>query len=586
MVSRFASRLAIPILIVLVAVGSTLRLTHLDGKVFWIDEVHSALRIAGYGKAEVTQALTDRFSAPRAPELLRPTDLLAYWQPRRDRAPIGGVDVVTALATDNPQHPPAYYLLARAVLAVWPEPIAAARWTAAALSLLALPAIAWLAWELFRSGPVAIVATGLMAVSPVQILYAQEAREYSLLTVAIAVASALLLRALRLEGRRKWRSAVVPWGFYGLSVAAGLYVHPLFAYGVLAHGTFMVWVNGLRWTSAITQFSVAIAAAIAAYIPWIVVYLLHFDGMAWLSRSPEWGSLIQRWALVLTVPFIDLQPFYGDRLVDVQTGRDAIALGWGGWLLAVVPTVVLVALSFWGLWVRAIGVAQPFVTCLTLVPWLCLWLPDLIDGGQRATVARFLMPAYVGLYLLVAFAVAHWLADDRRYLSGTSLRIQRGFLVPWGGLLALVMAIAGLGTAIAGHGSATSWTKYSSYYEPEVAAIVQESERPLILAATDKATRLMGLSAELMRAPRADQKAAQSQANSQPNSQKSRGAGDRVRFLLLEKPYVPEQFPEGFDRVFLYQPYRELIEGLEAAGWPLEVRHGPGQLVEVLRRDA
>ena len=568
MVSRFSSRFAIPVVLFLVVIGALLRLTNLDGKVFWVDEVHSAIRIAGYGKAEVAQTLGDRYAAPRAPKLLPPSELLTYWVPSEAAdAPPAAIAVVEALATDNPQHPPAYYLLARAVLAVWPNPITAARWTAAMLSLLALPAIAWLAWELFHSLPVAIVATGVMAVSPVQILYAQEAREYSMLAAIVAASGALLLRALRLEGRRKWRSAVVPWGMYGASVALGLYVHPLFGYSLLGHGVFVLWINGLRWHATISQFLMAAGCGVAAFVPWVVVYLLNFDGMGWLGRSVEWGALVQRWGLVLTVPFLDLQPFYGDRLVDVETGSDAIALGWAGWLLAVLPAIALIGGSFAVLWWRAAGPARAFVVCSALVPWLCLWLPDVVTGGQRSTVPRFLMPMYVAIALAVAFMLASFLAGDRRYVMGTSLRVRRGFVIPWGTLLAIAIAAAGLGSAIASRTAPTWWTKYSSYYEPQVAALVNAANRPLIVAASEKGTRLMTLCSQLLR---------------QADLGEGDLAGDRARILLLEKPHVPDEFPAGFDRVFLYRPYGELVEGLQRQGWRLETRHAKGQLVEVL----
>ncbi len=72
----------------------------------------------------------------------------------------------------------------------------------------------WLCQELFHDSSTRWVAVGLMAVSPFHVLYAQEAREYSLHTALILVSSTLLLRSLRLA---TWQS----WAWYALSLVIG-----------------------------------------------------------------------------------------------------------------------------------------------------------------------------------------------------------------------------------------------------------------------------------------------------------------------------------------------------------------------------
>ena len=52
------------------------------------------------------------------------------------------------------------------------------------------------------------------------------------------------------------------------------------------------------------------------------------------------------------------------------------------------------------------------VVLITLLP-LTLILPDLIDGGQRSAIARYWMPAYLGLGLAVAYGLAHQLTQTR-----------------------------------------------------------------------------------------------------------------------------------------------------------------------------
>ncbi|NER30255.1 MAG: hypothetical protein F6J89_22180 [Symploca sp. SIO1C4] len=55
-----------------------------------------------------------------------------------------------------------------------------------------------------------------MAVSPFQVLYAQEAREYSLWTVTILLSTAALLKAMRSPSHSSW-------GIYTVSLTLGFY---------------------------------------------------------------------------------------------------------------------------------------------------------------------------------------------------------------------------------------------------------------------------------------------------------------------------------------------------------------------------
>lgn len=86
-------------------------------------------------------------------------------------------------------------------------------------SLIGLPLMYALGLELFASPIVAILATVLLALSPFDVLFAQTARQYSLLTTLVIGSSFTLLQALRLPTR-------VNWGLYALSSALGFYTHP------------------------------------------------------------------------------------------------------------------------------------------------------------------------------------------------------------------------------------------------------------------------------------------------------------------------------------------------------------------------
>ncbi|MEM9771906.1 MAG: glycosyltransferase family 39 protein, partial [Cyanobacteria bacterium P01_D01_bin.73] len=360
-----------------IVIGIALRFTNLDGKVVWIDEVHSFMRVGGYGKTALTKQLEQTVAATetRPAQIMPLSDLLQFQRPPDDQNPLAGLGAtIKSLATDNPQHPPVYYLAARLMVSIFDSAIATLRGTAAIFGVALIPAMGWLAWVLWRSPRIAAVTMVIAAVSPFQIAYAQEAREYSLLAVMLVVTTGLLLRAM--DGTRRG------WWIYGGAIAIGLYTHLLMGYGIVAHGVMVLTLAG--WRSPVARkFGLAIAGAVAVFVPWVVAYLVYFRGIGWIGRDLGIVGLLRRWAIGWTLPIFDLQSFYDDQLFDVAAVQDFTNLGWG-WGLVVICGG-LWGWCFWQLW-RGSRRSAWVVTVLGLVPFLMLAIPDLVDGGQRSTV--------------------------------------------------------------------------------------------------------------------------------------------------------------------------------------------------------
>ncbi|MGD1850394.1 MAG: hypothetical protein ACFCBU_07225, partial [Cyanophyceae cyanobacterium] len=347
-------------LALVIAIGIVLRFVNLDGKVVWIDEVHSFMRVAGYGKTVLTEQLEQTIAATdtRPAQLIPLSHLLQFQRPPAGQNLFTGLGAtVTALATDNPQHPPMYYLGARLMAFIFGPAIATLRGTAALFGTALIPAMGWLAWVLWRSPGVAAVTMGVTAVSPFQIAYAQEAREYSLLAVMVVLGTGFLLRAI--DGARRG------WWIYGAGVVVGLYTHLLMGYAIVAHGVMVLTLGG--WRSPVARkFGWAIAGAIAAFIPWVVAYLVYFRGIGRIGRDLGPTSLLRRWAIGWTLPIFDLQSLYDDQLFDVAAVQDFTDLGWGWGLVGICGA--LWGWSVWRLW-RGSRRAAWVVTALGLVPF-------------------------------------------------------------------------------------------------------------------------------------------------------------------------------------------------------------------------
>jgi mannosyltransferase len=217
----------------LVAVALLLRLYRLDHKSLWLDEV-----------------LTVHFAhRPSAWLILSSTDV----------------------------HPPLYYLLAKGTLAL-SESVFALRFLSAVASATAVWFVFALGRELFdvRTG---LVAGFLMAISPFQVWHAQDARMYALLTLLIAAASHVLLRALAVGGWRHWLT-------YAALASLALYTHHVAAFSLLAHSIYVLLIGrNTKWI--LRRFGGALAIAAVLYAPGIASALRQFGQVQagyWMPR--------------------------------------------------------------------------------------------------------------------------------------------------------------------------------------------------------------------------------------------------------------------------------------------------------------
>jgi uncharacterized membrane protein len=417
--------------------GTWLRFHDLERMVVWHDEVFTLSRVAGFGHEEMT---SDLFTG----RLATPADLLALQSPRPDR----GLDATWQALTEHPEHGPLYYLLARFATSIVTPPLRAARGTAAALSLLLLPALFWLTRELFGSRRAAWIVVAFAAVSPLQLLYAQEARQYGLWMALTAWSSANLLYALR-HGHR-W-----PWALYSLSLALGLYTHLLFLQVIAMHGLFLIWKGPRDWRGLLhtgIRPALAVSGALVAFLPWILVMVSELDAMSrftdWMALDATFGQLAERWVLHINRVFLDLPA--------------AESYAWVGLGIAVAGAIAFLRLSP--------PTPRVFLTLFVLVPVVMVVAPDLVLGGRRSLMARYLFPLFMAMQL-----IAGWLLDR-------GLSAERGL---WRASAAVALAALLTGAVMSDlviAGAHTWWNKGFSASNAALARQVNRAERPLVLA--------------------------------------------------------------------------------------------------------
>lgn len=426
----------------LIGLGIFFRFYNLDKKVYWIDEVNSSLRTLGYTKTELINTV---FTG----EVVSADQLQQFQRLSPER---GWADTWNAL-TGTAEHTPLYFLLSRAWIGLVGHSVASMRFLTALFSVLVLPCLYWFCRQLFGfstvgsavGSSVGWIAMALVAVTPVHVLYAQEARPYSLLSVWILLSSGLLLRAIRTKTR-------ISWIGYGLTVAAGLYTHLLFSLVAIGQGIYVLLTE--RWQSSTTRaYLGAAAAAFLSLTPWLVMLIRSWQKVqqSTVSLNDELSSsyIFDRWFLNLNLAFLSRELGTANILLVMAT---------------IVALVVFCRQTPKRIWL--------FVLLLVGVTFSVLAFPDLVLGGRRSLRIRYLFPCFLGLQI----AFAYGFATQAVWAKTWQQQLWRMFMV--------VLVAGGLAACLVSSQAVVWWNKSiprSSYYPP-VSAIVNQAANPLVVS--------------------------------------------------------------------------------------------------------
>lgn len=485
--------------VILLVLGVFFRLYNLDTKVYWYDETMTSLRISGHTQEEmISRAYTG--------EVMTVETLLNTYQ--YPNAEYDWQDSLSALK-QHPEHSPFYYLVTRAWMSVMPQSVTAIRFLSVIFGLLALPCMFWLCMELFSEPLVAWVSTALFAVSPFHVLYAQEAREYSIWTLTILLSSACCLWAMRTN--KSWT-----WITYGMTAALGLYVHPFSAFVSISHGLYVFITEGVSLKRRVSNYLAASALSLLLFAPWLVVVVTRFDlfvGNTESVNADRSGSMPLFWLLNLSRVFFDLNQ--GPSVINPAH-----------YLLAILAVVSIVFL-----WRKAPLSTALFLTTLMGVTGLALLGPDVLLGGRRSSITRYAIPSFIGLEIAIAYFLTMQLTS-RPFAVRARLRSRRRWRA-----VAIALAAAGILSCAVSSQVPVWWHK--SYAKsrriPDVADVVNQSDNPLVISDNQPAGQLLSLSHVLRR---------------------------DVHLQLADQARLVE-VPDGFGSIYLYLPSNQLRNRLE-----------------------
>ena len=390
------------IVLLVLVLGIIFRLGNIDVKPYWEDEIYTSMRVSGYQSERIKKVVLDK-----------PIQVKTLSQYLDVNSGQSWIDTSIALI-NKPEHTPLYFLLTRAWAKLFGSSIWSMRAFPALISILALPLFYWLALLLFESPTVASTTLCLACVSPIMIRYAQEARPYSLWIVCILLSSIMLLRALRLDTRRSWI-------YYSATVSLAFWTHLLSGFVFLVHSLYVLILLRFYWLMPKTRSSEttsdsspllnkqklqhyfkALGVGLLPLLPWFILFLsrLYWVQKAthWLNKDQPLTELIIKWVENIT------------RILSSPFPSQDIRL-----LFFAIPVAILLAWSVFRMISKNPLRGWLLPTLLCIIPCGIFMASDLLLGGQKSTISRYLLPSYVGALLILGFGLSSNYIGSHKY---------------------------------------------------------------------------------------------------------------------------------------------------------------------------
>ncbi|NEP84738.1 MAG: hypothetical protein F6K39_45535 [Okeania sp. SIO3B3] len=385
------------LIIIILILGIYFRFINIDRKVYWHDEIITSVRIAGYTKENFSDIL-------KKSGVIDSENLQQYLNIDSNKT---FISTINSLATENPEQVPIYFVLLRWWVKLFDNSIGVIRSFSAVISLLVFPCIYWLCRELFNKSLVGEIAIALTAISPILVLYAQEARGYSLFAVTVLLSTIVLFRAMRIQTKRSWL-------IYTASLILNLYTNLFFLSIVMGHGLYVLLVEKLRLTKRLKAYLLASFLGFLIFLPWIIAIVSDYEDTAFISQTTPFLTLATRWFINLGFTFLDIQIGSSERLFDVRNvalDNNALLNLNTVWPYLLGLILVLILYSIYSVCQHQPKEVSLLILTFILITPINMVISDLMSGGQRSSIARYLIPSYLGIYLCIAYLLTNKLTN-------------------------------------------------------------------------------------------------------------------------------------------------------------------------------
>ncbi len=262
----------------------------------------------------------------------------------------------------------------------------------------------------------------------------------------------------------------------------------------------------------------------------------------WVLQDLSLPLLIQRLVINTVGSIYDLQIGYAERLFDIQNFQDIQLSLTQIWVYFLLLILVLIAYSFYFLYRQGTEQQWWFIVTLIGATGLALVVPDLVSGGQRSTIGRYAIACHLGVDLALAYCLGTYLKFAVNFNRKNLWKI-----------IFVATFIISIFSSLMMHNATTWWNKYSSYYNQEVADIINQSEQPLVVGDVARIARTLSLSHHL-----------------EPET----------KFIFFNEQ-TALKIPETYTEIYVFRPLQSLLDSLQAQNYQVAVRHKKGKLWQV-----
>jgi len=293
-----------------------------------------------------------------------------------------------------------YYFLLRIWTDLFGETEAAYRSLSALVATVTIPIVGATAWRL-RGSLAGVIAAVLVAVNPLHVYYAREARAYALWVLALSCALYALVEASK-TGRKRW------WIAFGVAMLFSLYTHYFSVYFFAASVSCVLLSNDTRRTGR--QWAITAGAVAAGFVPCLLVAVLpaaSLGGAKWVAPTFDALTAIPHslWAMLPSGAYPS--HLRGLSIASTETASQASALVV---CARVVPAVLLAAIVAIALWHKSPGVRSArrdfcFLLGVSIGP-LVLALLYAIVVSPNYLVGRYDLVAWPAFVVLVSIVVS------------------------------------------------------------------------------------------------------------------------------------------------------------------------------------
>lgn len=444
------------VFIIVIFLGIFFRVTNIENKVYWVDEVATSIRVSGYTKQEVIQNLASLKS-------ITVKDLQKYQKLTAQK----DLTATIKALIKSPEHSPLYFILTRFWVQRFGSSVVATRSLSVVFGLLAIPGVYWLCQELFKTPLVSWVAVALFAVSPFYVAYSQEARPYSLWIVTILSSNIALLRAIRLNNRQSWL-------LYTVSLTIGFYTSLFSIFVATGQSIYVILLEKLYLTQTLKKHLLAVSLGIVSFLPWLFIIFYNWqkfqDNTTWMRVSISIPIKIVILIYSITIVFVE-SPIY--------KAFNAITI------TRIVTDLSLFALIIWAFYFlvnQAPRAVKLFILTSTIVPTLLFILVDLIFDSKTSTAPRYIVPCQLGILLTLAYFLANKLLRNKQFF--------------WRTILITLISIE-IMSCVFILNTSPKYQKTRNIYNIPIAAILNQAKAPVLIAETKEVLDIISLSYQL-----------------------------------------------------------------------------------------